>query len=84
MAAFRRLGAEPRLAERPEEIVAATHVMLPGVGAFGTSMARLREHGLDVALRERMAADRPTISICVGHSSFSSGARRAPASPAWA
>lgn len=67
MAAFRRLGAEPRVAERPDEVVAATHVMLPGVGAFGASMARLREHGLDDALRQRMAADRPTISICVGH-----------------
>ena len=67
MAAFRRLGAEPRLAERPEDVVAATHVMLPGVGAFGAAMARLREHGLDAALRERIDADRPTISICVGH-----------------
>ena len=41
--------------------------MLPGVGAFGASMARLVELGLDQALRERIAADRPTIAICVGH-----------------
>jgi imidazole glycerol phosphate synthase glutamine amidotransferase subunit len=67
MAAFRRLGAEPRLAERAGEVAAASHVMLPGVGAFGPAMARLREHGLDAALQERIAADRPTISICVGH-----------------
>ena len=67
MAAFRRLGAEPRLADRPDEIAAASHVMLPGVGAFGPAMARLREHGLDAALKERIAADRPTICICVGH-----------------
>lgn len=67
MAAFRRLGAEPRLAERAGEVVQASHVMLPGVGAFGPAMARLREHGLDVALRERIVADRPTVCICVGH-----------------
>lgn len=67
MAAFRRLGAESRLAERPDEVVTASHVMLPGVGAFGASMARLREHGLYDALRRRIAADRPTICICVGH-----------------
>ena len=67
MAAFRRLGAEPRLAERPGEVVPASHVMLPGVGAFGPAMARLREHGLDTALKERIAADRPTVCICVGH-----------------
>lgn len=67
MAAFRRLGAQPRVSESAAEVVAAPHVMLPGVGAFAASMARLAEHGLDVALRERIAADRPTICICVGH-----------------
>ncbi|MFO1037467.1 MAG: imidazole glycerol phosphate synthase subunit HisH [Geminicoccaceae bacterium] len=67
MAAFRRLGAAPRLAERPDEVVAASHVMLPGVGTFGASMERLVAKGLDVALRERLRADRPTICICVGH-----------------
>ena len=41
--------------------------MLPGVGAFGAAMVRLAEHGLDAALKERIAADRPTICICVGH-----------------
>src|SRR4051794_29328348 len=41
--------------------------MLPGVGAFGASMQRLVESGADNALRERIAADRPTIAICVGH-----------------
>lgn len=67
MAAFRRLGAAPRVGEHAEEVAAASHVMLPGVGAFGASMARLLEHGLDEALRRRVAADRPTIAICVGH-----------------
>jgi imidazole glycerol-phosphate synthase subunit HisH len=67
MAAFRRLGAAPRVGERAEEVATAPRVMLPGVGAFGAAMARLVERGLDAALRERVAADRPTICICVGH-----------------
>jgi imidazole glycerol phosphate synthase glutamine amidotransferase subunit len=67
MAAFRRLGAEPRLSTIAGEVTRATHVMLPGVGAFGAAMARLVELGLDHALRVRIAADRPTICICVGH-----------------
>ncbi len=66
-AAFRRLGAATRLAEGPDEIVAARRVMLPGVGSFGASMARLAERGFDAALKERIAADRPTVCICVGH-----------------
>jgi imidazole glycerol phosphate synthase glutamine amidotransferase subunit len=67
MAAFRRLGALPRVSEAAGDVLAASHVMLPGVGAFGASMARLVQHGLDRALRQRIEADRPTIAICVGH-----------------
>ncbi len=66
-AAFRRLGARPLVCEDPAEIETASHVMLPGVGAFGASMARLAARGLDRALRARIAADRPTMAICVGH-----------------
>ncbi|HEX6011449.1 MAG TPA: imidazole glycerol phosphate synthase subunit HisH [Geminicoccaceae bacterium] len=67
VAAFRRLGAVPRVGERTEEVATARRVMLPGVGAFGAAMARLVEHGLDAALRGRISEDRPTICICVGH-----------------
>lgn len=67
LAGFRRLGADARLAEAAEEVVAARHVMLPGVGSFGAAMARLVEHGFDAALKERVAADRATVCICVGH-----------------
>ncbi len=67
MAAFRRLGATPRVAADPAAVRSASHVMLPGVGSFGASMSRLAEHGLDAALVERIAAGRPTIAICVGH-----------------
>ena len=67
LAAFRRLGAAPRVSEERAAIAGASHVMLPGVGAFGASMARLVELGLDGVLRERIAADRPTMAICVGH-----------------
>jgi imidazole glycerol phosphate synthase glutamine amidotransferase subunit len=67
VAAFRRLAAEPVVSAEPACILAASHVMLPGVGAFGAAMRRLREAGADRALRERIGGDRPTIAICVGH-----------------
>jgi imidazole glycerol-phosphate synthase subunit HisH len=66
-AAFRRLGAEPHLVKDAATVASASHVMLPGVGAFGASLKRLQEHGLDRALVERIGADKPTIAICVGH-----------------
>ena len=67
LAAFRRLGAVPRVSEDGAAVAAASHVMLPGVGAFGASMARLAELRLVGVLRERIAANRPTMAICVGH-----------------
>src|SRR3712207_1352672 len=77
-AAFRRLGADARLADGAEEIVAAPLVMLPGVGSFGAAMARLAERGFDAALKERVAADRPTICICVGHQLLFEGSEESP------
>jgi glutamine amidotransferase len=67
LAAFRRLGAEPVVTAQPARIRDASHVMLPGVGAFGASMGRLAAEGADVTLRERITAGRPTMAICVGH-----------------
>lgn len=67
LAAFRRLGAAPRVSEERAAVAGASHVMLPGVGTFGASMARLVEVGLDDVLRRRITADRPTMAICVGH-----------------
>ena len=78
MVAFRRLGAAPRVSEHPDEVARASCVMLPGVGAFGAAMARLVEHRLDAALRERIAADRPTICICVGHQLLFEGSDESP------
>jgi imidazole glycerol phosphate synthase glutamine amidotransferase subunit len=66
MAGFRRLGAEPFLSEDPSDIATSTHVMLPGVGAFGSAMERLESTGMADALRERFAANQPTVAICVG------------------
>lgn len=81
MAAFRRLGASPRVSEDAGDVLAASHVMLPGVGAFGASMARLVQHGLDRALKERIAADRPTIAICVGHQLLFERSEESPGVP---
>ena len=66
-AAFGRLGAKTTVALDPGVILDASHVMLPGVGAFGASMAPLVESGADKALKARIEADGPTLCICVGH-----------------
>ena len=40
--------------------------MLPGVGAARSAMDGLRARGLDDALRERAAAGRPILGVCLG------------------
>lgn len=62
-AAFARLGVEAKLTSDAQRIRAATHVILPGVGAAGPAMARLRANGLD---RLVPTLTQPLIGICVG------------------
>jgi imidazole glycerol phosphate synthase glutamine amidotransferase subunit len=64
--ALRRLGAEPYRAERAGDVLTADLAVLPGVGSAGRAMSGLAERGLDTALRERAAAGRPTLGICLG------------------
>ena len=66
IAGMERIGASARIDATPERVAAAERVVLPGVGAFGAAMTELESTGLDAALRERIAADRPTLAICLG------------------
>lgn len=65
-AALARLGATAELTESPERALAAEFLVLPGVGTFASGMAALQRSGLDGALHERIAADRPLLAICLG------------------
>lgn len=67
IAAFDRLGSvTPVVTDDPHLIHQAPFAVLPGVGAFGPAMARLREQGLVAPLRQRVDADKPTLAICLG------------------
>jgi len=62
-AAFARLGVEAPVTSDAQRIRAATHVLLPGVGAAAPAMARLRANGLD---RVIPTLTQPLMGICVG------------------
>ena len=64
--AFRRLGANAAVTASPAGVAAADLAVLPGVGSAASAMDGLRERGLDSALRERVAAGRATLGICLG------------------
>ncbi|WP_130012325.1 imidazole glycerol phosphate synthase subunit HisH [Serinicoccus sediminis] len=61
--ALERLGASSRLTADPGDILAADRVVLPGVGAAGAGMRRLRELGLVDVLHEVQA---PLLGVCLG------------------
>lgn len=61
----RSLGAEVRVTRTAEDLRAADHILLPGVGAFADAMDKLRATGLVPVLREQ-AAVTPLLGICLG------------------
>lgn len=61
--ALQRLGVEAPLTRDPATIRSAERVILPGVGAAGPAMDRLREAGL-VELVRSLA--QPLLGVCVG------------------
>lgn len=61
--ALRRLGSEATVSNDPERIRAASHVLLPGVGAANDAMTRLRAAGVDTLLP---TLTQPLLGICLG------------------
>ncbi len=66
-AGLKRIGANSYITENPADVEKASHVVLPGVGAFGAGMKQLNACGLTPVLRERIYAGRPTMCVCLGH-----------------
>ena len=63
---FAAIGAETIVTRDPAVIRAADRVILPGVGAFGDAIAKLRETGLDKVVLEEAANGKPLMGICLG------------------
>ncbi len=49
-----------------EEILYADKVILPGVGAFGDAMGKLKEYGLVDTIHEVVDRQKPFLGICLG------------------
>jgi glutamine amidotransferase len=64
--ALEACGAEVRLCERADEVLAADRLVLPGVGAFARGMQGLAQRGLVEPLQEYALRGRPLLGICLG------------------
>jgi len=54
------------IASGETQLTGASHLVLPGVGAFGVAMKGIREQGLETPIKEWVQAGKPLIGICVG------------------
>jgi glutamine amidotransferase len=66
--ALEAVGASIRVVHAPGDIAAmdASGLVLPGVGALRDCVASLRQTGLDAAVRDWIAADKPFLGVCLG------------------
>ncbi|MGC8875151.1 MAG: imidazole glycerol phosphate synthase subunit HisH [Chloroflexia bacterium] len=64
--ALEAAGGEVRIALRPEDLLGTSHIVLPGVGAFGDCMAALKRTGLADALHTAVRQGTLLLGICVG------------------
>ncbi|MBE5798189.1 MAG: imidazole glycerol phosphate synthase subunit HisH [Clostridiales bacterium] len=64
--AFEYLGYEAVITDSAEVIEQASHVILPGVGAFEDAMNRIRSLKLDQEIMKAAATGKPLLGICLG------------------
>ena len=78
LAGLRRAGADPAVADSPEDLEGAGRIVLPGVGAFGAAMQTLEESGMREAVRRWFADGRPALAVCLGLQLLGTGSEESP------
>ncbi len=64
---FEGLGVEVILSNKDEYLAEATHIVLPGVGAFGVVMDKIKKSGLIPLLEKHvLKKKKPFLGICIG------------------
>ena len=63
---LRRLGYDVLVTSTPDDVRAATKLILPGVGAFGDGMRNLKELRLAEPFIQKVKAGTPALGICLG------------------
>ena len=60
------LGQEVEVTRDRDRILSADRVILPGVGAFGDAMGKIRSYGLEPVIKEVVRQGTPFLGICLG------------------
>lgn len=76
--ALEKVGARVDLTPDPDRVLAADAVVLPGVGAFGDCMRKLRERGMEAACQETYRSGKPFLGVCVALQVFFESSEESP------
>lgn len=63
---LKALGVDAETVSSPEGLKTASHIILPGVGAFGDAAKKLRDTGLYDAVKGEASDGKPILGICLG------------------
>lgn len=66
VSSFKYIGQEAVVTSDPEVIKKSDKILLPGVGAFGDAIEKLRQTGLDKVIIEEANSGKPIMGICLG------------------
>jgi len=64
--AFEFLGYSAIVTNKPDEVIEASHVVLPGVGAFGNAMESLKRTDMIDTIFKVIKQGKPFLGICLG------------------
>lgn len=63
---FTKLGVPYTISGKPDDVIKATVLLLPGVGSAGEGMRNLKNQKLDTVLKEKIINNTPFLGICLG------------------
>ncbi len=74
VSALEYLGVQPKVDHTVDSLEQASHLILPGVGAFDAAMSRLNDLGLVDPIRDQVLEQgKPILGICLGMQLLCSG-----------
>jgi len=60
------IGYEAEVTHDKNKIINSSHVILPGVGAFGNAMEQIKKYELSNTILEYAKSNKPLLGICLG------------------
>jgi glutamine amidotransferase len=64
--ALEHLGFDARITDKKQDLIDASHIILPGVGAFADAIDSLNRSGMRQTMLDEIAKGKPFLGICLG------------------